>query len=320
MPAIPTGKPWYYYLSHLFILAGLVILGSSVFSVLGVMLCKLLYPGIDVETVLKEIGDAEHPAVGFILLVASSLGSFFVPALLYPALARHPLRGFHPLHAPSSVLLVLLAVVLSLLSLNPSALALEITDKVNLNKLGDFGTWLSEQQDSYLNTISRIAMEDGPAGLIGALVVLVLIPAIGEELLFRGVLQRVLQSWIGRHIGIVVAAIIFSAVHAEFSGFLARIVLGIFLGYVFLWTNNLWYPIIIHLVNNALVVIVARSMPTAEPNLNEIGMPGTAMAIAGTIAFIGFLYFFFRLSQRHREDQDGKALGESLHYEPTTDG
>lgn len=79
--------------------------------------------------------------------------------------------------------------------------------------------------------------------------------AIGEELLLRGAMQPLLiKIFKNAHIGIWIAALIFSFMHFQFYGFFARLFLGALLGYFFYYTNNLWIPIIAHFINNSAAV------------------------------------------------------------------
>jgi membrane protease YdiL (CAAX protease family) len=94
-------------------------------------------------------------------------------------------------------------------------------------------------------------------GLAINLFIVALVPAIGEELLFRGILQRIFINWTRNiHWGIIIASFIFSAFHLEFYGFFSRWLLGIMFGYMLVWTRSLWIPIFAHFINNALAVII----------------------------------------------------------------
>jgi len=87
------------------------------------------------------------------------------------------------------------------------------------------------------------------------LLVLAIIPAIGEELLFRGYLQQTFAKWFGKpHVAIIVTALLFSAIHMQLQGFLPRLALGLVLGYLFYWSGSLWLPIIAHFINNAMAI------------------------------------------------------------------
>ena len=103
--------------------------------------------------------------------------------------------------------------------------------------------------EAFLNTGSI-------AGLLFNLFMIALIPALGEELLFRGVLQRILGEWFrNQHIAIWVVAILFSLAHYQFSAFIPRILLGALFGYLFIWTRSIWIPVIAHFVNNGMGVV-----------------------------------------------------------------
>ena len=88
------------------------------------------------------------------------------------------------------------------------------------------------------------------------LLVIAILPAIGEEFLFRGVLQNFVRLTTGKkHFAVWMIAIVFSAFHGQFYGFLPRMILGAALGYAYLFTGNLWISIIMHFVNNAFAVV-----------------------------------------------------------------
>ena len=81
------------------------------------------------------------------------------------------------------------------------------------------------------------------------------VPALGEELFFRGTIQRLLSDWKGALFAIWITAFVFSAIHMQFYGFLPRMLLGAFLGYLLLWSGSLWLLIIAHFVNNSVAVV-----------------------------------------------------------------
>lgn len=85
------------------------------------------------------------------------------------------------------------------------------------------------------------------------LVVLAVLPGIGEEMAFRGVLQSFFRN---RHVAVWVTAAVFSFVHFQFYGFIPRLLMGALLGYMYAWSGRLGYNMIMHVTNNALSVIV----------------------------------------------------------------
>jgi len=135
------------------------------------------------------------------------------------------------------------------------------------------------------------------------IIVMAILPAIGEELLFRGVFQRLLTEWTRNiHWGIVLAALLFSFFHFEFYGFLPRFLLGIFFGYLFVWTSSIWIPILAHFTNNFIIVGYSFFFqPANGPSpLEELGTHADlslwislAAGITGSV-----LLFFYERSHR----------------------
>ena len=127
---------------------------------------------------------------------------------------------------------------------------------------------------------------DSPAELFFNLLVVALIPAVAEEMIFRGIVQQTLESWLKNPIYAVwVAAAVFSFIHFQFEGFLPRMVLGLVLGYLYYWTRNLWIPILAHFVNNGVQVVAAYFMPEQLESLEPEAM-GSSVAIAGIISLV----------------------------------
>ena len=116
------------------------------------------------------------------------------------------------------------------------------------------------------------------------------VPAIGEEFFFRGVLQSIFTEWFrNRHAGIIIAAILFSFMHFQFLGFIPRILLGALFGYLLVWTGSIWVPVMAHFVNNATAVtfyfLYNRGLISDE--LNTIGSDTESLIY--TISSIFFL-------------------------------
>jgi uncharacterized protein len=86
---------------------------------------------------------------------------------------------------------------------------------------------------------------------------LALLPAIGEELIFRGLILKVVARWRNNiHAGIWVSAIVFSAMHMQFYGFVPRMLLGALLGYIMIWSGSIFTSMLAHFLNNALAILL----------------------------------------------------------------
>ncbi len=121
-------------------------------------------------------------------------------------------------------------------------------------------TWLENQFKTSEEAAKRITEMflnvDNIGGVLLNIFMVALLPAIGEELIFRGVFQKILIKWTGSvHAGIIIAGFLFSFMHMQFYGFFPRWLLGAIFGYMMIWSGSIWLPIAAHFVNNALATI-----------------------------------------------------------------
>jgi membrane protease YdiL (CAAX protease family) len=124
-----------------------------------------------------------------------------------------------------------------------------------------------------------ILQMDSPLELVANLFVIAILPAFGEEVLFRGFIQKRLAHHLPVWASITLTAFLFSAVHFQFEGFLARFLLGGILGFVFHKTQNLWVPIATHLFFNGLQVLVyyffgEQAINQEVPDIQTMLLPG----------------------------------------------
>ena len=111
---------------------------------------------------------------------------------------------------------------------------------------------------------------NSPGDLFYNLLIIAVLPALGEEFLFRGILQKLFKEMTQNvHVAIIITAVIFSAIHMQFYGFLPRMMLGILFGYLLHWTGNLWVPVIAHFINNAAAVVFAYFAGKQELPFNQ---------------------------------------------------
>lgn len=121
-----------------------------------------------------------------------------------------------------------------------------------------------------------------------------LCPAITEEFFFRGALQRLIGKWNPNpHFVIWNAAILFSAFHLQFYGFIPRMLLGAYLGYLLLWTRSIWIPIFAHFINNATAVIGMSDKNLRESALVTGEIPTDQIFQYGIAAAISLILFIF---------------------------
>jgi uncharacterized protein len=141
-----------------------------------------------------------------------------------------------------------------------------------VNKMLPLPKWmLALEQDTSKMLEAIITKEHWYEAVINVLLIGV-VPAIGEEMMFRGILQQQLgRIFKNEHVMVWLSAAIFSAIHMQFEGFLARMILGALLGYLFVWTRNLWVPMIVHLLNNGLQIIAMYAANIKPSEMETMG-------------------------------------------------
>jgi hypothetical protein len=121
-----------------------------------------------------------------------------------------------------------------------------------------------------------------------------ILAAVGEELIFRGLLQRLLNGMVKNvHLAVIITAILFSAFHFQFFSFLPRLLLGLILGYLMYYGRSIWYPILAHFANNIMGVIYYYfyAKGGADDMLEEIGT-SSYIPVAAVISLLAFALLF----------------------------
>jgi hypothetical protein len=163
--------------------------------------------------------------------------------------------------------------------------------------------WMQDSEEQADKLTKAFLASQSTSDLFLNLFMIGILPAVGEELLFRGVVQQLFKKLThNSHAAIWISAAIFSALHVQFFGFLPRMVLGAMFGYMLEWSGTLWLPIIAHFINNATAVIAYY--------LVEKGIIGTDIEKVGTssdgtsylvLISLVFLFIFFRMLYLNRE-------------------
>ena len=177
----------------------------------------------------------------------NGVGLFIIPLLIYRYLTGFNFKlNFDAVNRQNILLLIAIIVLV-----NPVVSFLyEWNQNINIPD------WLLNYEIRANELTEAFLQMNSLSGLLINLFILALVPAIGEELFFRGYIQQSLSKWINNSsTAIFITAILFSAVHMQFQGFLPRLFLGIMLGYFLYWSKSLWLPIIAHFINNALAVV-----------------------------------------------------------------
>lgn len=179
---------------------------------------------------------------------------------------------------------MVLAVVVMLVALPAINLLAHINQQMTLPAfLEPLEAWMKRQEETAQLLTEQFMQVTTYSGLIINLLLMALLPAVAEELTFRGVLQKLLQgtkvaeaqSCKVPHVAIWCSAILFSAIHLQFYGFLPRMLMGALFGYALAWTGSLWTPILMHFTNNAAAVVLYFISLRAGWDMKQIDAIGT---------------------------------------------
>lgn len=267
------------------------------FAMKQVVLWTMLFAGLVIATFVV-MGQSVST-----ITVAQNVLVFIAPAVIFAYLAyKAPWRFLRLDKAPAlkEILLVVAVLVVSLPAMNYL---------VEMNKLMHLPQWMSgveewmrESEDAALELTNSLISTTSFVEMLGLILIVGVLTGIAEEMFFRGaLLGTFLQKPVNKHLSIIFVAFIFSAFHMQFFGFFPRMLLGIWFGYLVVWTRSLWVPIIAHALNNSLVVVATYLANTnaIEVNaLDNIGLPqeGTfpIMATASAIATAVIVYIFVK--------------------------
>lgn len=221
--------------------------------------------------------------------LSSTLMFIAPPVILYAITRERPMDqlGFHK---PVKGWMLLVGVALMFVSLPLTNILGDWNAKVNF---GALDSWLKMMEDMAGDLTQRMLEVDTIWGLLGNLLVIALIPAIGEELTFRSVLQQALTKRCNVHLAVFLSAFIFSFIHFQFYGFLPRMFLGLLLGYLFYYSGSIWTTILMHFINNGTAVVVGYLEYKGYTDLDweHFGStPNIAVLIASLVITVGMIW------------------------------
>jgi len=164
-------------------------------------------------------------------------------------------------------------------------------------------TMMKASEDQAMRLTERFLTAHTASTLLFNIFLIALLPAFGEELFFRSALQGIFSRRMNVKLAIWIVAIIFSAIHFQFYGFVPRMLLGAFFGYMLYWSGNIWLPVIAHFINNVLAVIFfyLKTNGYKVIDLDSIGVGNTLWVgvLSGILTVVGF-FLFQRYFQRKK--------------------
>ena len=276
-----------------------VMLGLALGNIIGIGISLPLF-GADYQAMINAFMDpTSNPDSRRALLIVQACSSIFgfilAPAAFYAFIEKDSPRNlFHGRRLDTGLMILVGLIVLAFMGAN--SVIIEWNMNVDLGQLSPaFEEWASAKEDQLKELTEYLTRFETIGGLLVGLIVIAVLPAIGEELLFRGLGQRMFHGLTNNHhAGIWIAAFLFSFIHLQFYGFFPRFLLGALFGYIYYWSGNLWYPIFAHFVNNGftLIMLYMYQQKVTELNVEETESVPIYTALLALAVTIGMLYYF----------------------------
>ncbi|MBU6324635.1 MAG: CPBP family intramembrane metalloprotease [Bacteroidetes bacterium] len=294
------------FLSRFFMLAGVFLLSQAVFSFIGMALCTRLY-GLSYVEVVGLISKPQLTPEGVYTQrwVQSfyNIGSFLVTAVVFTGFYRKPiLRTLGIAQKPASRFIP--AVILLLI---PALFVISGLSEFNsslpgMEQLGNLKQ-LQESRDAMLNVLLHTF---GTADVFVLVFTLAFIPAICEEVFFRGLLLPFFADWTGnKHLGVWLSGLLFTILHFSVTQFIPILFMGMVLGYIYLWTRSIWAPVLLHFLNNLSTVVFHRLSevyPQAEMLQEHYRAPLPLIAAAAVMMILIMVWIRMKKVESPQEE------------------
>lgn len=262
-----------------------------------IVLCYLM-AGILIWVVMR--GGAT-PTKVYITTMVQDVMLFILPALLTAVMITQRSADFLTLsHRPSSgfTALALLALLASIPAIN---VVINWNATLQLPEwLGGFADWMRDSEASAAKTIAMMVNGQSAISLVMLILVVGVFAGFSEEVFFRGTIQSLMiTSKVNPHIAVWTTALIFSAVHMQFFGFVPRLFLGAMFGYIAWWSGSVWTSVFAHMLNNVLAAtymwLTARDAAPELTQLDHLGNGNATLCMTSIVLTALLFTIMYRL-------------------------
>jgi uncharacterized protein len=278
---------------------GFVFVGPTI----GFIAALPFYEGEATELLAAIQQPLENPGVKIPLYIiqgfATATGLIVAPAF-FLARQRRSLKEFFA-HQKVAWIPALLTGIVVIVFMAVNSIFIEWNAELNFPDFAnEFENWARAREDTATELTQFLTNFGSKAELALALIVIAILPAVGEEIVFRGLIQNELyRSSKNIHVSIWFAAVLFSAIHFQFFGFVPRLLLGALFGYLYYWSGNLMLAILAHFVNNAVSVLALYLYQQGTFSFDvesQESAPANVVVLSGLLT-AGLLYYFYKYYQ-----------------------
>lgn len=226
---------------------------------------------------------------------ATLVGLFVVPAIYMYAREKVSIKSFFA--KPLGIVPWLITGIVTVTFMTVNAVFIEWNLNVSFPEfMKGFESWARQTEEAAAKMTEYLTAFDSFSQFMVAFFVIAVFAALGEELVFRGIMQNMIHKANGNiHIAIWLSAVLFSAIHFQFFGFVPRVLLGALFGYLYYWSGNLWIPIFAHFINNGFTLVMIYLYNLGQVNFDiENSEPPSLMAVVLFAIITAGLLFYFR--------------------------
>lgn len=289
--------------SQLFFAAFVVVASILAFFVLSLVVAIPVW-GFDTVLHLPAINSETSQSIINLykfVQVIQAIGFFIVPPFILGYLFHGKSKEYLYLNKSFNSQSVVLVIVMMFFAAPLINLIGELNSDMSFPEwLLAVEEWMRNAEENAAEITEAFLNVKTIGGLAFNVFMVALLPAVGEELLFRGVIQKIFSKMTrSHHWGIWISAILFSALHMQFYGFVPRVLLGALFGYLLVWSGSMWLPIIAHFLNNAIAVIAMYFINNGmlKPQYEEIGSTADSYYMAGIS--LALTLVFLLMYKRH---------------------
>ncbi len=240
------------------------------------VLCLALFLGGALSLIVMKLVDNATASMRIMTIIQDIL-IFTLPAIVTALIITRLPASFLCVNKQVSFKSILLVIAIMIISMPAMNYIIEWNESLSLPEgMANVEDWMRTSEQNAKNSITILMGGVSIIDLIMSILIIGIMTGFAEEILFRGTIQRLLQTSPLRnaHIAIWITAFIFSAIHLQFLGFFPRLLLGAFFGYLLWWSRSLWLPVIAHAFNNSMVVIFdwLERKEITNTDINKIGI------------------------------------------------
>lgn len=231
------------------------------------------------------------------MILVQFLSLWIIPTVLFAYFSDPKPAKYLGLKAPSKAIFWLLGVLVMFVGYPFVEYVGYINQKMILSTGG--GQWMHELEEEASRQMQLLFQERTPAGLFKNLLFIAVFAGVGEELFFRGILQRLLiRTTRSPWAGIIITAILFSAFHFQFYGFLPRLFLGALLGAIYWYSGSLWVAIFVHFLYDAVGVTAIHFNPQLLQNVSETMIKGEWQLLASGMVSLALTFVVLKQMEK----------------------